>query len=296
MIGVMGPFTGSAAIFGEMMQNGLDLALAELPKEYKSMIKIIKEDDMCNGKQAVTVAQKLINVDNVKYVIGPLCNEATLATENLFEDNKVLSLTIGLPSNKIADMGEYHFSFSPEIEYLMKKITSKISDDGHKKIAIIHMSATFENENYVQFVKHTKESGANIVEDQAAIKGATDFRANILKLKEANPEAIMIIAHTTELVNILNQMEELRIGDIPKYGIHAAESPVLLINAKETSEGLTFPYPADKSEITSAREYNIKYKQMYNLDVDPYSANAYDSLNILVNVINDCGKKGDTES
>ena len=60
--------------------------------------------------------------DGVKYIIGPMCNEATLSTESLFEDNKVIALTIGVPSNNIANMGSYHFSFSPEIEYLMKKI------------------------------------------------------------------------------------------------------------------------------------------------------------------------------
>lgn len=288
-IGFIGPFSGSSAVFGSMMQNGLDLAMKSIPQSEKDKIEIIKEDDACQGPAGLTAATKLINVDKVKYVIGPLCNESSLSSEKLFENNKVISLTIGLPSNDIANMGAYHFSFSPEIEYLMTTIAQEMINKGHMKVAVIHMDAPFENENYKQFVKHYTALGGQIVADESAIYGTTDFRTQILKMKNANPDSLMLAAHTANLTNILKQLKEQNISTLPKYGIHAAETPDILKNVADIAEGLIYPYPADRNEIASAKAYYAKYKQTYNFDADPYSSNVYDSFNILVDAINKCG-------
>jgi branched-chain amino acid transport system substrate-binding protein len=288
-IGFMGPFSGYAAQFGEMMERGLNLALSELPEEIRERIKIIKEDDMCTATPGLNAAQKLIQIDKVNYVIGPLCNEVVLASEHLFEDNKVVALTIGLPSSKIANMGPYHFSFSPEIEYLMKSLAKKVRDDNISKIAVVYINKPFEVENRNHFIKYFKEFGGEVVADEAIERGTTDVRTPILKIKSKNPEAIFIGAHSGELINILRQLKELGLENLPKYGIHATENPVILSEAADLSDGLIYPYPAEKTQSQSAIDYARKYREMYNLDPDPYSANVYDSLKILVGTIEVCG-------
>lgn len=287
-IGFVGPFTGNSAAFGEFMQNGFDLALAELTPVQLANLEIIKEDDTCSGKNAVSAVQKLIEVDRVNYVIGPLCNESSLATEKMFEDNEVLSLTIGLPSNTIANMGPYHFSFSPEIEYLMKTIATEIGARGLKRIAVIHIISTFEDENYRHFMKYLPDAGGEIVADEGVIKGATDFRNAVLKVKESNPEALMLVAVTGELNNILKQLHVQGLGDLPKFGIHAAETAVIL-QESGIAEGLVYPYPGDRAEVESARTFAELYNGKYGSSPNPYSANAYDSLKILLAAIDDCG-------
>lgn len=288
-IGFLGPFSGGAATFGEMMQRGLDLAMEELPPDVKANIQIIKEDDTCKAAVGVTAAKKLVEVDQVNYVIGPLCNEVSVATEQLFEEGKVIALTIGLPSNKIANMGPYHFAFSPEIEYLMDALTTKIMEKNLKKVAVIRMQATFEEENYNHFTHYLKQKGGEIVADEAAQKGTTDFRTAILKIRQEKPDAIMLVAHTAELNSILKQLKEQGLGDIAKFGIHAAETPVLLKEASDLAEGFVYPYPAEKIESEAANAYAKKYKERFNFDPDPYSANVYDSFNILVKTVRKCG-------
>ncbi len=211
-IGLVGPFTGKAASFGDFMMRGLDLAEKDLDADDVAHLKIIKEDDVCGGKDSVSAVKKLIEVDRVNYVIGPLCNEASLATERLFEDNKVVSLTVGLPSNKIANMGPYHFSFAPEIELLVKKVASYMTDKNLKRVAIIHMSAAFEDENYTNFVRHYKDFGGIVVSDQAVNKGVTDFRDAVLKIKNANPDSLMLIAYGSDLNIILRQLHDAGIS------------------------------------------------------------------------------------
>jgi branched-chain amino acid transport system substrate-binding protein len=288
-IGVVGPFTGSAASFGDLMQRGLDLGLASLTDEQKSRIQIIKEDDACSGKNAVSAVKKLIEVDKVNYIIGPLCNESTLATETLFEDNKVISVSIGLPSNKIAEMGPYHFSFSPEIEYLMKTLSQKVIDENMHRVAVIHITSAMEEENYSNFVKHFRELGGVIVADEAAPKGASDFRDLVLKVKQSKPDAIVIMAYREgELNTLLKQLSDAGLGNLPKFGIHAVQTPAVL-NVKDLAEGLIYPYPADKTANESAAAYARMYREKYDADPDISSSNTYDSLRIFVTSIEKCG-------
>jgi branched-chain amino acid transport system substrate-binding protein len=289
-IGFMGPFSGYAAWAGEYMERGLNLALSELPEETRERIKIIKEDDRCDPIAGLNAAQKLIQIDKVNYVIGPLCSaEVAIPTEHLFEDNKVIALTVGLPPNKVANMGPYHFSFSPEIEYLMKALAKEVRDENISKIAVVYMNDEFAMENRNHFIKYFQEFGGEVVADEAIERGTTDFRTPILKIKSKNPEAIFIGAHSGELINILRQLKELGLENLPKYGIHATESPVILSEAADLAEGLIYPYPAEKNQSQSAIDYARKYREMYNQDPDPYSANVYDSLKILVGAIEVCG-------
>ena len=288
-IGFVGPFTGPSAFFGDMMQNGLDIALNQLSIEDKSKIQIIKEDDLCNAKTGLSAISKLINIDKVKYVIGPLCNESSAATEKIFEYNKVISISIGLPSKQIANMGPYHFSFSPEIDLMMKTIANKISLDGNGKVGVIYINSVFQKENHDRFMEHLLENNLKVVADESALTGSSDFRTQLIKIKEAKPDSLMLIAHTADLVNILKQLNDTGLSHLPKYGIHAAESGALTKNNDGLAEGLIYPYPASRDEILSAKSFYDEYKKLYQTDSNPYSSNAFDSLNILVLSIKQCG-------
>ncbi|MDB5259694.1 MAG: Extracellular ligand-binding receptor [Candidatus Taylorbacteria bacterium] len=287
-IGFVGPFTGNSAFFGEYMQRGLDIARSEYSADDISRVRIIKEDDACSAKNALSAVQKLISVDHVKYVIGPLCNESSVATEQLFEDSRVISVTIGLPSNKIANMGPYHFSFSPEIEYLMKAISGEIIKKKITRVAVIHMIGAFEDENYRHFIKYLSMGGVWLAADVSEIKGTTDFKASILKIKQSNPDGIMIVAHTAELNNILKQMDAQGLRGLQKFGIHAAETK-LLLEQKDIAEGFIYPYPGDDAESQSAKSYAQKYADAYHAAPDPSSVNVYNSYKILISAIGECG-------
>ncbi len=287
-IGLVGPFSGKAAAFGEFMNRGLALTSTTMNAAEFSAMQIIKADDMCDGKTAVSAVQKLIEVDHVNYIIGPLCNAATLSTEKLFEDNKVISISIGLPSNQIANMGPYHFAFSPEIEFLMKRLAGYVNERGLKNIAIIHTVSPMEEENYSTFRKHFTAGGGTILSDQSIVKGQSDFRDTLAKVKAAKPDAIMISVYGPDLVVLLKQMADLKLSSLPRFGIHALQTPDLK-DVMNIAEGIIYPYPSDNNVIASAADYATLYQSKYGTSPDMSSINVYDSLNILNTAIKECG-------
>ena len=86
LIGVPGPITGDMAWFGEQMQEGLGMAVAELNATggvLGQSVQLLFVDDYCDAEQAVAAAHKLVAA-RVNVVIGNICSGAAIpASRNL---------------------------------------------------------------------------------------------------------------------------------------------------------------------------------------------------------------------
>lgn len=89
-VGVSTALTGEAAPFGMDIKNALTLVNNRIGK---GRYQFIFEDEKCENRAAVSVAQKLINIDKIQYALGFPCNQTLLATANLYQRAKVLVVT-----------------------------------------------------------------------------------------------------------------------------------------------------------------------------------------------------------
>lgn len=288
-IGVVGPLSGPSAVFGEYMNRGIELAMADLDPQVRDRIVIVREDDTCTGPNAISAVNKLIQIEGVKYTIGPLCNAATVATEKIYDDSGVISLTSGVPSKQIADMGPNHFSFSPEIENLMKTLAEYMRGESLARVGVLYVTDAFGQENLDQFTKHFESNGAQVVLAEGVEKGAMDLRTSILKIKSANPDSILVMLTGGSAVNALKEITVQGLGDIPTFGVHGIQSADTLTGAGADAEGVIYPYPASDVSTEVSEEYEADYLAEYQQMTELYSMNVYDSLTVLVGAIQECG-------
>src|SRR5688500_14504675 len=64
LIGVAGPMTGKDAWFGEQLQRGAELAVADLNAAggvLGEQVQLMTADDFCDPEQAVAAARKLVS-------------------------------------------------------------------------------------------------------------------------------------------------------------------------------------------------------------------------------------------
>lgn len=123
---------------------------------------------------------------------------------------------------------------------------------------------------------------------RSSATNSSSLCSSITKIKDSSPEAIILIAHSDHLANILKQLKELGLGRLPKYGIHAVEAPSTL-QLGDVAEGLVYPYPAGKEPTASSIKYSKEYRKKYGFDSTFYSSNTYNSLNVLLAAIEACG-------
>ena len=90
--GIAGPVTGPVAQYGDMEFTGGLMAAEQINAAggiKGKKLEAIKYDDACDPKQAVAVANKVVN-DGVKFVIGHLCLTAPAIIWTWYEDDFIL--------------------------------------------------------------------------------------------------------------------------------------------------------------------------------------------------------------
>ncbi|MFH3833228.1 ABC transporter substrate-binding protein, partial [Acinetobacter baumannii] len=78
-IALAGPVTGPVAQYGDMQRAGALMAIEQLNKAggvNGAQLEGVIYDDACDPKQAVAVANKVVN-DGVKFVVGHVCSSST---------------------------------------------------------------------------------------------------------------------------------------------------------------------------------------------------------------------------
>src|SRR5208283_1474513 len=94
-IAVAGPITGPVASIGDQMKRGAEAAadaINEAGGVNGRKIKIVVEDDACDPKQAVAVANLVIG-QQIKFVDGHACSGSSIPAAEVYADNGVLMMS-----------------------------------------------------------------------------------------------------------------------------------------------------------------------------------------------------------
>ena len=296
-IGVIAPMSGDAASYGEYAINALKLGVEDFNKENKLKFDVVYEDGKCDGKEALTAFNKLINVDKVKYVIGGFCSGETLAIAPVAEQNKIILISAGSGSPDITNAGDYIFRTLASDDYTAKEIAKLAIKNGDNKIVLLT-----ENVDYPQTLKkafknyYTSQKG-EIVLDETFASNATDFRTTISKLKNQNIGSLYLVANTYKTAAlVLKQMKELDYK--PKiYTSEGTLSEEALkyydASYRDLLEGAIFTQPKfdEKNPKTAAllAEYKARYGSTEGPIPSSYLATHYDAVFLLGEAIRKSG-------
>ena len=106
-IGIAGPKTGrSRSIRRHAVQrreNGHRADQRQRRRDGKKL-EAVEYDDACDPKQAVAIANKVVN-DGVKFVVGHLCSSSTQPASDIYEDEGIIMVTPAATSPDITNRG-----------------------------------------------------------------------------------------------------------------------------------------------------------------------------------------------
>ncbi len=261
-IGVLAPLTGGRADAGEYMRNAPLIAEEEInsDKSKKYIVQLVLEDTQYMPNPAVTGAQKLINIDNVRYIIGPYGSSQVLAVAPVAEENKVILITPGGQADGISDAGDYIFRLihhaSQEAPVFAEFVARKMAGDTLHFIAV---NNAFAPSYLGNFLPALERRGKRVGIKESFEPDATDFRTQLLKIKAQNPTDIFPIATPKQMGLILKQANELGIkANFYHIGV---EGPELVEVAGALAEGIFYSYSYDSA---SAEESVRRFYELYN--------------------------------
>jgi len=294
-IGFIAPLTGDVAAYGGDEKKAAELAVEEINNGggiNGRKLEIIYEDGKCNGKDAVTSAQKLIDVDKVKVILGGACSGETLAIAPVAEQNKVIVFSAFASSPDITNAGDYIFRNAPSDTDIAKGYANFIvNKSGYKKIAIISENTDYTGGVRKVFNDAVKNLGGTIVADEVYKQGERDFRANLLKIKSSGAEAIFINPQSgTTGSLIVKQIGALAMKQ-PMFSVFFFAGKDVRDAAGAAANGLVF---FDVVGLTGekGKAFTEKFKSRFEKIVgNDYDIGArYDSVFITANALRKCGE------
>ncbi len=211
--GVIAPFTGDAASYGEPTRNTIQLAVDEINNAggiNGKKLEPIFEDGQCNGNVAVNAMQKLVNVDKVQVVLGGFCSSETVPNVPIATQNKVLLLSASASSPDLTNSSPFFFRDYPSDATQGRVLADIAYNNKHwKKVAFIQEQLDYPLGIYNAFNEEFARLGGTTVKEEFAM-GTNDFRSSLIKLKGENPDALFIDAQTpANIVRVLKQLQDL---------------------------------------------------------------------------------------
>ena len=212
-IGVMESLTGPGETYGTVANQAKELAVAEINEAGGidgRMIELVVEDSKCNAQDAITAYNKLTDVDGVKIILGTSCSGAMLGAAPLAEEDGVI-LFSGLATNPdIADAGDYIFRTSMSDAQLGVDTGNLLWADGIRNLATITESTDYAEGVRRTSVEQFNKRGGTVVAEERYASDVTDFRTQLTKLLNANPDAIHLAAQSEFTGGtIVKQLREL---------------------------------------------------------------------------------------
>ncbi len=286
-IGAILPLTGTLSEIGENAKKGILLALAEANKQYKAKgieFEVLLEDTKTSPKDAVNALNKLINVDRVGFVIGPISSGATLAVAPIAESNGVILISPGASSPELSEAGDYIFRTWHSTSYEGRMFAEHL----HKTLRTKSIGVLFINNEYGiglldEFTKTFKSLDGKILFQEAFQQNRSDFRPILSKIKPISKQVdgIYIIGYHNETGALLRQSKEMMIN-ARFFCSDANQDPKLIEIAGSAAEGLIYPH-AKKPDITIpyVSDFQSGYRKKFGEEYGTTSDTAYDAFNLL---------------
>ncbi|MBT3406142.1 ABC transporter substrate-binding protein [Candidatus Woesearchaeota archaeon] len=281
-VGFMVPQTGPLASVGYPVEKSLLLALDQINMGGKK-IEIVVEDSRCNPSEAAIIANKFVNVDKVDVIVTGICSSVALAVAPIAEANKIIHITPVAASPKITYAGDYVFRISASSRLAATEAAKLISSHEIKTVGVIYENNDYPIGYYEVFTEEFEKLGGDVIIAETYDFGSSDMRTQILKVKDAEPEAMLILPiGIPGAAMMLKQIKELEV-ELPVYGQELVSYDSVVALAGDAADGVTaIMYDFDPEDVVSAEfiaEYELHYGEAL---VDKYyGAVGYDVLMLL---------------
>lgn len=293
-IAFVGPTTGPVAQYGDMQMTGANMAVERINATggvNGQKLEAVVLDDVCEPKQAVAAANKVVN-QGIKYVVGHLCSGSTQPASDIYEDEGILMITPASTSPAITERGFKMIFRTIGLDSQQGPVAGRYIANSIKpaNMAVIHDKQQY-GQGIASEVKKTVESmGTNVVLFEGVNKDQKDFSALITKMKSANVDFVYYGGYHPELGLILRQSREqgFTSGFMGPEGVGNKDISTI---AGDASEGLLVTLPSDFSKVAANADLVKAFEAKGEDSSGPFVMPGYAAVQIIADSIKATGSK-----
>lgn len=293
-IGGIGPVTGAAAIYGQAVKNGAEIAVEEINAKGGLKLELKFEDDENDAEKAVNAYNNLKDW-GMQVSMGTVTTQPCIAVSGEVDSDGIFALTPSASSTDVIKDKEHMFQmcFTDPNQGVASAEYIKEQNLGEKIAVIYNNSDAYSTGIYQKFSSEAETLGLNIVCVKTFTDdSANDFTSQLNEIKSAGADLVFLPIYYTPASMILNQAKKMQYE--PKFfGVDGMDG-ILTLEGFDTSlaEGvmLLTPFTADAQDDMT-KNFVKKYSDKFGETPNQFAADGYDVINAIYEA---CVKAGVT--
>jgi branched-chain amino acid transport system substrate-binding protein len=215
-IGMVDPFTGVYAAVAQNELIGAKLAVEQINAKGGVLgrpIELLVEDSANDVGTGVQKTRKLIERDQVSFIIGDVNSGIAQAMAQVTAEKKVLHVVSGGHTDSITGKdckwNVYRVCNTTRME--ANSVTDLLFSKYGKKWHFITPDYAFGHTLYDACAANLKKLGGTITGNELTPLGTSDFSAYLIKARAANPDVLLLLPQGSDMVNCLKQIVQFGI-------------------------------------------------------------------------------------
>lgn len=299
LLGEVQPMSGPASLIGKAGAAGSKLAIAEINAKggiNGRKLRAIYEDDGYVPARSVSSVKKLIDSDKVFALTGTTGSSHMVAMLPTIEEAKIPTIVHMAPNPAVVSPRRPTvFMIGPDYDYAgyvpMHYMIEKLGQKGGK-FGILYQDDDFGKALLAGYQKAVKQHGVASVAEIPFKRGAKDFSAEVLTLKEKGVTAIYLGTLTTESASVMGELR--RLGMTPLIGtLWAGQLPAAVkLAAPSGFEYLIPDYYASNYDPAGVKLMELAKRYLSEDDYanfNRYTVSGYVGTIVLAEGIRRCG-------
>lgn len=295
-IAILAPLSGAVSTFGISTRDGAQLAVKEWNDKggvAGMKIETVVEDSQCEAEPAVNAANKVIDQDGVKFIIGEVCSKASIPVSEIAQEKGILQISPTSTNETVtlkADGSTKEYVFRAcFIDPFQGKVGAKFAlDKLGAKTAFVILD---QGNDYVRGLAENFEAnftagGGTIVGKETYTSQDTDFSAILAKVADAKPDVVYLPDYYN-IINLVTAQAKERGVTAPFMGGDGWDSADLDRAAADGGYYTNHYSEFDTRQIV--QDWVANYQKEYGSVPDALATLAYDAANLLLASIDKAG-------
>jgi branched-chain amino acid transport system substrate-binding protein len=293
-IGFTPPITGASADEGALQLKAIKLAVKQINAAggvNGKKIDLFIVDNQSTNPGALAALQKAVEQEKVLVLVSSVKSTQILAMSDAIKKYGIPTIIGGTNATLTKQGNPWLFRVRPDDSIAAAAMVKYIKEDTKfKKVGLLHDSDAFGTGGADLVEKGLKESGLTLVKREKYTTKTKDFTAQLLSLKNAGAEIMVLYGTNPEDVAVI-QRQVKQLGSPFKYiGSPSSQMRDTINLSRDAAEGLLAVADFVPGQSAVNRKYAEDYQKEYNEVYDSTSAWTYDGMNILVNAIKKVGE------
>jgi branched-chain amino acid transport system substrate-binding protein len=286
-LGLVIPMAGEAGRIGQSMRQAAEMAVADWTARLGRKVELVLGDDQFDPRQAVAVAEKLVQ-DGIWGVVGHFYSSSSIPASAVYYQAGIPQVTATSTHPRLTAQGfdNVFRVVGRDDQHALTAAEFILSRLRARRVAVVH-DRTEYGRTLAETLIRTVERRAGrriIVTVEEIAQGDKDFSGVVARLKSVGPDVVYYGGIFREGGYLIRQMRQAGLAAAFVSGDGVLDPEFVKIAGEEAASGAYLTFAPDPRLLASARAFIQRFEARYG-PIGPYVLYTYDAMGVLLRAI-----------